>query len=340
MSSLVIEAWIAPLSTITPSLIVHNLELHGIRLPQLYTVIIDRGHYDCTGTNYTVIAVCSSEPLPVPAPAFSFCCSFFSQQASRGMDPVAMCAHWLGNCYVHLDAADALCSFRYESGRSKTWRKAEVHDPVQATVQDPVQDPVQEEDAVSVEPVSVPLKPKSKSKSKTKYKHKYKHLLSELDALKAELRDVKAYQRSWVKRSNQCMQDWTNLQVIERVRILEAQQQQHQPKKCKCKCKCKKEMKQVNCDATATATATATQTHACNPCNPFDFNAIYDYFECPALDLIANHYPDYAPSTTLDSLALDSLALDSLALDSLALDAADDSDDMFEIVQIFDLPSK
>jgi hypothetical protein len=92
-------------------------------------------------------------------------------------------------------------------------------------------------------------------------------------------------------------------------------------------------MKQVNCDATA------TQTPACNPCNPFDFNTIYDYFECPALDLIANHYPDYVPSTTLDSLALDSLALDSLALDSLALDA-DDSDDMFEIVQIFDLPSK
>ena len=80
-------------------------------------------------------------------------------------------------------------------------------------------------------------------------------------------------------------------------------------------------LENVNCDAIDDV----AQTPACNPCNPFDFNTICDYFECPALDLIANHYPDYAPpSTTLDPLALDD----------------DDSDDMFEIVQIFDSPSK
>lgn len=89
-------------------------------------------------------------------------------------------------------------------------------------------------------------------------------------------------------------------------------------------------LENVNCDAIDDVVQTPA-CNPCNPCNPFDFNAIYDYFECPALDLIANHYPDYAPpSTTLDPLALDS----SLALDD------DDSDDMFEIVQIFDLPSK
>ena len=33
MEPLVIEAWITPLSAITPSLILHNLELAGIQLP-------------------------------------------------------------------------------------------------------------------------------------------------------------------------------------------------------------------------------------------------------------------------------------------------------------------
>ena len=85
-------------------------------------------------------------------------------------------------------------------------------------------------------------------------------------------------------------------------------------------------LENANCDATDDV----AETPACNPCNPFDFNTICDYFECPALDLIANHYPDYAPSTTLDPLAL--------ALDDD--DDDDDDDDMFEVVQIFDLPSK
>ena len=82
-------------------------------------------------------------------------------------------------------------------------------------------------------------------------------------------------QEVWIKRANQCMQDWTNKQVIERVWILETQhavlrsehlkqkeqqqeqrlqqqqrlqqeqeeQRQEQPQKLKCKCKCKSLLK-------------------------------------------------------------------------------------------------
>ena len=64
-------------------------------------------------------------------------------------------------------------------------------------------------------------------------------------------------------------------------------------------------------------------------CNPFDFNTIYDPWEredenedMPALDLIVNHYPDYDE-----------------AIDE-AIDEDIDEDDMFEVVQIFDLPAK
>ena len=71
MSSLVIEAWINPLSAITPSLILHNLELAGIQLPHSLTVTIDRGHYDCMDTNYTVIAV--ETPTPIQVSPSSVC---------------------------------------------------------------------------------------------------------------------------------------------------------------------------------------------------------------------------------------------------------------------------
>jgi len=74
----------------------------------------------------------------------------------------------------------------------------------------------------------------------------------------------------------------------------------------------------------------------CNP-NPFDFSAIYDHYdkthyldgcpdECPALDLIANHYASVVESAS------------AAAVD----DDPDDDDDMFELIQIdpsFNVPS-
>ena len=199
-AAIVIEAWVAPLPTITPSLIVHNLELQGLQLPQPFTVTIDRGHYVCADCNYAVITVLASATTAASSAAassaaasstgampFSFCCSFFSQKAVRGMDPIALHSHWLGNCYVHVGATDAVCSYRHEHGRAKTWRQD------QGQGQDQVQD---QEDAVSVDPVcQSPSKKHAKTKDATRIIQLQKKnlvLRTELDALKSEVKALSA----------------------------------------------------------------------------------------------------------------------------------------------------
>jgi hypothetical protein len=390
MSTILIEAWIQPLSCLTPSLIVHNLELQGIQLPQPFAVTVDRGHYDCTDFNYAVITVLASSAATATVP-FSFCCSFFSQAAHRGMDPAAMHSHWLGNCYVHVGATEAQCSFRHEPGRAKTWRKAALQEETQET-----QETQDQEDAVSVDPICPkPKVAKSKDHGRIiQLQKKNLVLRTELDQLKSEFKDLKAEvvamkeslgtvkedqvalaaehvalaqrhkeQEAGTNRANRCMQDWTNQQVIERVRILEVQQQtqqtqqtqqsqQSQPsKRCKCKAQ-KKEIKRLaerlalleNANTTANASAIIQAS------NPFDFNTIYDPWEredMPALDLIANHYTDYVPQ---DYAPQDYAPQDYAPhhdepvtepvthADDDDDDEDEDDDDMFEVIQIFDFP--
>ena len=223
-------------------------------------------------------------------------------------------------------------------------------------------------------------------------------------------------QEVWNKRANQCMQDWTNKQVIERVWILETQhavlrsehlkqkeqqqeqrqqeqrqqeqrqqeqrqrlqqqqeqeqeqeqrlqqqQQQEQPQKLKCKCKCKsllkkqKKQHETVCSEIVERMARLEENingigSSCNKCNDddckhtaFDFNAIYNYYdeqhysedECPALDLISNHYADFdffakpVPEPVPEPVPDEP-------------ESYDDDDDMFELIQIeavpnFDLP--
>jgi len=268
-ATIVIEAWIHPLSCLTPSLIMHNLELQGIEVPPSLTIGIDRGHYDCTGTNYAVITVHTEAPQQAqrgqqtiqPQQPHSFYCSFFSQKAAQGMDPAALHQHWLGNCCLHVGKGPA-CSFRHESGHAKTWKKTA---PVQC-YQDQVQDQVQDqEDAVSVEPIcpsprrakskdvkSKDVKSKDAKNAKTKAKDKLRiiqlqkknlGLRTELDVLKSEFNAMKEAigtvrddqvalaqrhkeQEAITKRANQCLQDWTNKQIIERVWTLETQHAQ------------------------------------------------------------------------------------------------------------------
>jgi len=171
-------------------------------------------------------------------------------------------------------------------------------------------------------------------------------------------------QEAGTRRANQCMQDWTNQQVIERVRILEVQQQsqqsqqsqQQQPNRCKCKAR-KKEIKRLaervvlleNANANANANAIIQAS------NPFDFNTIYDPWEredMPALDLIANHYTDYAPHDYAphDYAPHDYAPHDYAPhhdepvtepvthADDDDEDEDEDDDDMFEVIQIFDFP--
>jgi hypothetical protein len=268
MEQLVIEAWISPLSAITPSLILHNLELAGIQLPHSLTVTIDRGHYDCMDTNYAVIVVDGC--LPGCLPSRSVCCSFFSHSVTRDTDPGALHSHWIGNCYMHVGYnREAMCSYRHEAGRVKTWKRVDTHDDAHDDAHD----------AVSVEPGPVISTKKTKTKLKIiQLQKKVLLLRTELDVWKAEVRDLKAElaaqlsvvkadqvglaqrhkeQEAWVKRANQCMQDWTHQQVIERLRILEN-------------------------------AAAAPVPAASVPANPFDFKEICD--QMPALDLIANHY--------------------------------------------------
>ena len=267
-TSLVIEAWII---TITPSLVVHNLELQGIQLPQPFTVTVDRGHYDCAGTNYAVIAV--ETPTPIQVSPSLFYCSFFSHSVTRDTDPGALYPHWLGNCYVHVGAtgSNAMCSCRHEAGRAKTWNLAESV-PYDKNI-------------VQLQKKALLLRTELDA-----WKAEVRALKAELSTVKAELSTVKAElstvkaeqaqrhkeQDAGVKRANQCMRDWTNQQIMERLVILETQQQQQQ--------------QQQHLLENANASTQA--------CNPFDFKEIWDnYADMPALDLIANHYavPDKVP---------------------------------------------
>jgi hypothetical protein len=98
------------------------------------------------------------------------------------------------------------------------------------------------------------------------------------------------------------------------------------------------------------ATAT-TNTHNCNNCNkcnkcnddathdPFAFNAIYsDNYkdvddECPALDLITNHYADFVPATDEPVPAI--VPIPAPVTD----DDNDDDNDFFELIQIELVPN-
>lgn len=354
-SSLVIEAWVPVL---TPSLILHNLELHGIQPINGTgtTITIDRGHYDCTGTNYSVIVV-TAVRVP-PHTHRSFCCSFFSRSATRDMDSAAAHSKWLGNGYVHLGHAVPPCSCRHESGHAKTWRRIDQS----------------QSDAVSVEPVPVQQSPTLKRKNNLRIiqlQKKNLMLRTELDVLKSECRYLKEAlgtvktelgtvkedqvglaqrhkeQEATTKRANQCMQDWGNQQVMERLRILETQQS-----RCNSfRKKSKKELKRL--------LENVIECNQCNKCNdaepiswnPFDFKAIYEQCEqanatmnhatidddCPALDLIANHYADYVPCAAPLLPAQD-------ANDDVDDDDDDmDDDDLFQLIQVeavydFDFP--
>ena len=265
------------------------------------------------------------------------------------MDPIALHSHWLGNCYVHVGATDAVCSYRHEPGRAKTWRKSRDQ-PGQED-----QEQGQEEDAVSVDPVCPPPKTKDSKDHVRIIQLQKKNLVlrTELDALKAEVKALAAEhvalaaehvalaqrhkeQEAVTKRANKCMQDWTNQQVIERVRILELeletqqhQQQQQPPKKCNCKAQ-KKEIKRL-----AERVVLLENVNATTQFNPFDFNTICDPWEkedMPALDLI------YALAPL--NLVQPVVANDALVVtNDVVVDADDDDDDdMFEVVQIFDLP--
>ena len=272
------------------------------------------------------------------------------------MDPIALHSHWLGNCYVHVGATDAVCSYRHEPGRAKTWRKSRDQ-PGQEDQeeQEQGQGQGQEEDAVSVDPVCPPPKTKDPKDHVRIIQLQKKNLVlrTELDALKAEVKALAAEhvalaaehvalaqrhkeQEAVTKRANKCMQDWTNQQVIERVRILELeletqqqQQQQQPPKKCNCKAQ-KKEIKRL-----AERVVLLENVNATTQFNPFDFNTICDPWEkedMPALDLI------YALAPL--NLVQPVVANDALVVtNDVVVDADDDDDDdMFEVVQIFDLP--
>ena len=116
------------------------------------TITVDRGHYDCAGTNYAVISVRTTSPIHYnPRPQSqpnpqSFYCSFFSQKATRDMDTNTLHPHWLGNCSVYLGGdIETHASYRHESGHAKTWRKANKDEVSEGELSE-------DSDAVSVDP--------------------------------------------------------------------------------------------------------------------------------------------------------------------------------------------
>jgi hypothetical protein len=414
--TVVIEAWLSAL-TPTPSLIAHNLELQGIQLPHSVTITIDRGHYDCTGSNYALIGVRAKSPVafnlhhnPITQKN-SFYCSFFSQKVTPGTtDPAALNPHWLGNCCVFLGADfethASQFSYRHESGHVKTWRKI---DPEADQMDEPEAD--LSEDAVSVGPTNPsPKRANANANAKIKFnalnakdnlriiqlqkknvalRTELGAMKSELDSLKAELGAVKAdmcaqfgsstnlvqrlnEQEVWIKRANQCMQDWTNRQVIERVWMLETQhaqlrsehlkqKEQQQQKHLEQQLKkqhaqhesvCAEMLERLTHLESNMNAINPTNLNECNKCNenynncnpnPFDFSTIYDHYNkthyldggCPALDLIANHYADFDTAVaSAAAVATSAAAVASAAASDDPDDDDPDDDDMFELIQI------
>jgi len=224
--SLIIEAWVPSECFITPSLVLHNLTQQGIDVRKGATISIDRGHYDCSNTNYAVIVVETQTPVVLQHAHYFFCCCFTSCTGA-----------YLGQCYITLGSTAPLCSFRHEAGQAKTWRQTDVFAN-------------QSQDQDQDQPI--PTKKKKNKLRIIQLQKKNFMLRTELDvlkhqndALKTEVGDVKAElmavneslqeivkwqteQAAATHRANQCMRDWTNKQVIERVCILEKQQHQQQ----------------------------------------------------------------------------------------------------------------
>ena len=358
MQSMVIEAWVPANCVLTPSLVLHNLALQGIHpISEGMTITIDRGHYDCTDTRYAVIVVQTRAPLGPTHPDKWWQCSLFSRKAAPGMDATASYPHWLGNGYMRFGDTAPMCSYRYEAGHAKTWRRSEQPEPEQPEPEQPEPEQPEQSDAVSVDPVPIPQSSKNKNNNRIIQLQKKNFMLrTELDALKAELVAIKESingdlgtvkadlvglaqrhkeQEGATRRANQCMQDWANAQLLERVCILEQKQQQPQPQpqpqpqSCKKIKRIKRCMKRMS-ERLAFLENTNYNTHNTNAnepisWNPFDFKSIFDHYEeeednngsngsndeteCPALDLI-----EKSPCNNSNN--------------------DDNDDDMFEVLQI------
>jgi hypothetical protein len=364
MQSMVIEVWVPANCVLTPSLILHNLALQGIRpISEGMTITIDRGHYDCTDTRYAVIVVQTRAPLGTTHPDKWWQCSLFSRKAAPGMDATASYPHWLGNGYMRFGDTAPMCSYRYEAGHAKTWRRTEQPEqPEQPEPERPEPEPEQPEpeperpepeqsDAVSVDPVPIPHVSTNKNKNTRIIQLQKKNFMlrTELDALKAEFKDVKAdlvglaqrhkEQEAATRRANQCMQDWANAQLLERVCILEQEQKQPQPQPQLQSCKKIKRIKRCM-KRMSERLAFLENKRNDEPIswNPFDFKSIFDHYEeeddhyldsngnngnndeteCPALDLIekspCNNSNNHDNNDNNDN--------------------NDNDDDMFEVLQI------
>ena len=320
MQSMIIEAWVPANCVLTPSLILHNLALQGIHpISEGMTITIDRGHYDCMGTRYTVIVVQTRAPLGTTHPDKWWQCSLFSRKAEPGMDATASYPHWLGNGYMRFGDTAPMCSYRYEAGHAKTWRRTEQPEqPEQPEPEQPEQPEPEQSDSVSVDPVPIPQISKNKNNNTRIIQLQKKNFMlrTELDALKAEFKDVKAdlvglaqrhkEQEAATRRANQCMQDWMNKQLLERVCILELEQKQQQPQSQPQLQSCKKIKRIKRCmKRMSERLAFLENKRNDEPIswNPFDFKSIFDHYaeeedhyldnngsndetECPALDLI------------------------------------------------------
>jgi len=325
-SALVIEAWVPADCVLTPSLVLHNLALQGIPVKrQGTTITIDRGHYDCTGANYAVITL----PLHGGSPS-SFCCSFFSHKAAQGMDPTALQSCWLGNCYMHWGATGAPCSYWHESGHAKTWKSEALSEALSEAMS-----------PVSVEPVSYtnPTNPNKKSK----LKRKLAALKKKLAALKGEVaalfQQVQS-QHAATQRANQCMRDWINLQVVERLCILEqALKAPTAPTALKAPTaptalKAPTAPTALKAPTAPTATeqgtktinkaeqATETQAHY----NPFDFYAIYEHYD-------KHHYFDEGLAFPAVPAVAIPASIDAINI-NIHSDTDEDDPDWFQLIHI------
>ena len=127
---------------------------------------------------------------------------------------------------------------------------------------------------VSVEPVSYtnPTNPNKKSKLKRKLaalKKKLAALKGEVAALSQQVQS----QHAATQRANQCMRDWVNLQVIERLCILE------QALKALKAPTAPTALKAPTAPTALKALKAPTSPTAPDHCNPFDFYAIYEHYD-------------------------------------------------------------
>lgn len=181
-----IELWMGDKdpSSLSPELVLHNLKLNGIKLYENVDITFTIDSGYYDITNNNYHVITVLTHVPLSVLSFdSTYFSFFTKNATLDMTYDALIPEWIGNGYIKASSSNFSCN--YVNGCSNIWKKVTNRSQNQMS---------------SIE--------------KTVDQLKYEHY---------DLTKRFNEQQEMTNRANKCMQDWINLQVCERLKIVENQ---------------------------------------------------------------------------------------------------------------------